>query len=72
MQILCVLPRPRVNSKIVFDLSYELKAELESLRSKHCNDNFTAHPVGNFNPRKSCEKRKIHDRRELRLFKGEF
>ena len=49
----------------------EKRAEWNQLRSKDCTDNFTANESGNFFPR-TCNSQKKHDKREPRLFKGEF
>ena len=50
----------------------EKRAEWDQLRSKDCNDNFTALATDNFFPRTCCNIHKKHDRREPGLFKEEF
>ena len=50
----------------------EKRAEWDQLRSKDCNDNFTANATDNFFPRSCCNAHKKHDKRESGLFKEEF
>ena len=50
----------------------EKRAEWDQLRSKDCNDNFTANATDNFFPRTCCIAHKKHDKREPGLFKEEF
>ena len=50
----------------------EKRAEWDQLRSKDCNDNFTANATDNFFPRTCCNVHKEHDKRERGLFKEEF
>ena len=50
----------------------EKRAEWDQLRSKDCNDNFTANATDNFFPRTCCNIHKKHDKREPGLFKEEF
>jgi len=50
----------------------EKRAEWSQLRSKDCNDNFTANATDNFFPRTCCNVHKKHDKREPGLFKEEF
>ena len=50
----------------------EKRAEWDQLRSKDCNDNFTANATDNFFPRTCCNIHNKHDRREPGLFKEEF
>ena len=40
------------------------RAEWDQLRSKDCNDNFTANATDNFFPRTCCNTHKKHDKRE--------
>ena len=48
------------------------RAEWVQLRSKDCNDSFTADATDNFFPRICCDVHKKHDKREPGLFKEEF
>ena len=50
----------------------EKRAEWDQLRSKDCNDNFTANATDNFSHRTCCNAQKKHDKREPGLFKAEF
>ena len=50
----------------------EKRAEWDPLRSKDCNDNFTANATDNFFHRTCCNIHKKHDKREPCLFKEEF
>ena len=50
----------------------EKRAEWDQLRSKDCNDNFTANATDNFFPRTCCNTHKKHDKRQPGLFKEEF
>ena len=50
----------------------EKRAEWDQLRSRDCNDNFTANATDNFFPRTCCNVHKKHDKREPGLFKEEF
>ena len=50
----------------------EKRAEWDQLRSKDCNDNFTANATDNVFPRTCCKVHKKHDKREPGLFKEEF
>ena len=50
----------------------EKRAEWDQLRSKDCNDNFTANATDNFFPRTCCNAHKKHDKREPGLFKEEL
>ena len=50
----------------------EKRAEWDQLRSKDCNDNFTANATDNFFPRTCCKVHKKHDKREPGLFKEDF
>ena len=48
------------------------RPEWDQLRSKDCNDNFTANATDNFFPRTCCIIHKKLDKREPGLFKEEF
>ena len=50
----------------------EKRSEWDQLRSKDCNDNFTANATDIFFPRTCCNAHKKHDKREPGLFKEEF
>ena len=50
----------------------EKRSEWDHLRSKDCNDNFTANATDNFFQRTCCNVHKKHDKREPGLFKEEF
>ena len=50
----------------------EKRAEWDQLRSKGCNDIFTANATDNFFPRSCSHAHKKHDKREPSLFKKEF
>ena len=48
------------------------RAEWDQLRSKDCNDNFTADAPDKFFPTTCCNTDKTHDKREAGCFKEEF
>ena len=50
----------------------EKKQEWEMLRSKDCNDSFTADACSNICLRTCCAKHRKHDKRQPGLFKEEF
>ena len=50
----------------------EKRAEWDQLRSKECNDNFTANATDTLFHRTCCNAKKKHDKREPGLFKEEF
>ena len=59
-------------AELVVCIRPETTAEWERLQSNHCIDSFMADCVAKFFPRTCCVKHKQHDKREPRLFKGEF
>ena len=60
--------------ELEYSIRPEMKTEWECLRSKDCNDSFTAEAVANFFRRRCYDKHKKHDKRtrEPALFKEEF
>ena len=50
----------------------EKRAEWDQLRSKDCNDKFSANAIDNCFPRTCCNTHKKHDKTEPGLFKEDF